>query len=115
MNCVGDELDYAAIGRRIKKYRWESNMSQEALAEAAGVSTTHMSHIETGATKLSLGVFVKIAAALNVSADLLLNGGNAAANPQEIDALFSAGSERQARILLEIARAAKNALDAERI
>ncbi|AEE17288.1 helix-turn-helix domain-containing protein [Treponema brennaborense] len=115
MNCIGKEIDYAAIGRRIKKYRWESNISQEELADAVGVSTTHMSHIETGGTKLSLGVFVKIADALQISADLLLNGDRATSKLSEIDELFSASDERQSRILLEITRAAKNALDRERV
>ena len=38
-----------------------------------GISTTHMSHIETGNTKLSLPVFVDIAKVLCVQTDELLN------------------------------------------
>lgn len=115
MNCIGEEIDYVAIGRRIRKYRWESGISQEMLAEAAGVSTTHMSHIETGGTKLSLSVFVKIAHALRIPADFLLNGGDTDSVPPEIDEIFATSSGRQSRILLEVVRAAKSALDAERI
>lgn len=115
MNCVGEEIDYVAIGKQIRKYRWESGISQEALAEAAGVSTTHMSHIETGGTKLSLSVFVKIARALRIPADFLLNGGDTESVPPEIDEIFSTSNGRQSRILLEVVRAAKNALDTERV
>ena len=38
-----------------------------------GISVTHMSHIETGNTKLSLPVLAKIAEELSVSTDALLN------------------------------------------
>ena len=65
-------MDYYAIGQRIRKFRKAQNLSQEALAEQANISTTHMSHIETGNTKLSLQVFADLAAALHVSADALL-------------------------------------------
>ena len=110
---MGEEIDYVAIGKQIRKYRWENGISQEALA--VGVSTTHMSHIETGGTKLSLSVFVKIVRALKIPADFLLNGGDMESVPPEIDEIFSTSNGRQSRILLEVVRAAKNALDAERV
>lgn len=37
-------LDYKAIGVRIKDARSMQDMSQERLAELAGLSTTHTSH-----------------------------------------------------------------------
>ena len=52
----GEILDYYKIGQRIRKFRKAYNLSQEQLAEKVGISTTHMSHIETGNTKLSLPV-----------------------------------------------------------
>lgn len=65
-------MDYYKIGQRIRKYRKVNNLSQEALAEKIGISTTHMSHIETGNTKLSLAVLVNLSLALGVSTDDLL-------------------------------------------
>ena len=53
-------MDYYAIGQRIRKFRKACGLSQEELAEKVGISTTHMSHIETGNTKLSLQVLVDI-------------------------------------------------------
>ena len=50
-------MDYYAIGQRIRYYRKTQGLSQEQLAEKVDISTTHMSHIETGNTKLSLQVF----------------------------------------------------------
>lgn len=52
--------------------RKERNLSQEQLAERVWISTTHMSHIETGSTKLSLPVLVDLAQNLGVGTDELL-------------------------------------------
>lgn len=65
-------MDYYTIGQRIRKFRKACSLSQEELAEKVGISTTHMSHIETGNTKLSLAVLVKIALVLEVNTDDIL-------------------------------------------
>ena len=57
-------MDYYQIGQRIRTFRRAKGLSQEALAEQAGISVTHMSHIETGNTKLSLPVCLALAQAL---------------------------------------------------
>ena len=54
-------MDYTAIGKRIRAKRKQKDLSQEELAEMVNISTVHMSHIETGYTKLSLPVLVDIA------------------------------------------------------
>lgn len=66
-------MKYFDIGQRIRRYRKACGMSQEALAGRVGISVTHMSHIETGNTKLSLPVLAKIADELSVSTDALLS------------------------------------------
>ena len=65
-------MDYAAIGKRIRAQRKRLNLSQEELAEMVNISTVHMSHIETGYTKLSLPVLVDLACALGVRTDDLI-------------------------------------------
>ena len=65
-------MDYYAIGQRIRKIRKAHKLSQETLSERIGISVTHMSHIETGNTKLSLPVLVDLAAVLEVRVDDLL-------------------------------------------
>ena len=67
-----NELDYAAIGRRIRDARKKLGMTQEALAELADLSIPHMSNIENGKTKVSLPSLVWIANALRTTADALL-------------------------------------------
>lgn len=64
--------NFVNLGKRIREKRLSQNLTQEALAEKADVGITHISHIETGCTKLSLTTFISIANALDVSADELL-------------------------------------------
>ena len=66
------ELDYVKIGQRVKAVRLKQGWQQAELAYRAGLTTSHMSHIETGQTKLALPTIVKIANALTVSVDELL-------------------------------------------
>lgn len=68
------ELDYKAIGVRIKRFRKERKISQEKLAELVDVSVSHMSNIETGKTKLSMQILVNLSNALNATPDELLLG-----------------------------------------
>ena len=66
------ELDYVAIGVRIRRLRKEKGYTQQTLAELSHQEPSNISHIERGATKLSLPTIVNIANALNVTVDELL-------------------------------------------
>ncbi len=66
------ELDYKAIGKRIKIARIKADLTQEQLAERVGISPTHLSNIETGTTRVSLTTMVGLANALKVTADDVL-------------------------------------------
>lgn len=107
-------MNYYEIGQRIRKYRKAYNLSQEQLAEKVGISTTHMSHIETGNTKLSLPVLVDLAKVLSVQTDALLYD-----KPQiskttmtdEIIDLLNSCSPNDMLILLDVIRAVKISLD----
>ena len=65
-------IDYKTVGLRIRAVRLEKKLTQEKLAEAAGVGVTHISHIETGNSIPSLQVTVDIVNALGCSLDELL-------------------------------------------
>lgn len=65
-------MDQVAIGNRIKVMREQANLTQEQLAELVDISPTHMSVIERGVKTPKLDTFVRIANALGVSADVLL-------------------------------------------
>lgn len=66
------ELDYHAIGIRIRRFRKEQGLTQQVLAELSDQEPSNISHIERGATKLSLPTIVNIANALGVTVDTLL-------------------------------------------
>ena len=65
-------IDYNGIGKRIRKCRKELNLTQQQLAEYSDLSDTNISHIERGATKLSLPSLIAIANALHTTTDYLL-------------------------------------------
>ena len=65
-------IDYKDIGMRIRAMRLTRKLTQEQLAEAAGVGITHISHIETGNSIPSVQTLVEIINALDCSADELL-------------------------------------------
>lgn len=54
------------LGTRVCELRQEGNMSQEALAYAAGISRSYMSGIERGVRNCSALHLIKIARALRV-------------------------------------------------
>ena len=66
------DIDYKAIGRRIKAARLRNAVTQSAIAESTGLSTPHISNIETGNTKLGLPTIIHLANVLGVSVDELL-------------------------------------------
>lgn len=106
-------LDYAKIGERIRERRRELKLTQSQLAEMIDISLTHMNHIETGSTKLSLQVFADIAVALRVRADELLFD----ARPERdisvtrMAELMKRCSLKDAHIITDAAYAIKNAMD----
>lgn len=107
------ELDYKAIGKRIKIARIQAELSQEALAEKADLSPTHMSNIENANTKLSLPMLISIANALSVSADTLLCDSVIHSKEifaQEIQSAVADCDEYEIRILTEILKASKRTL-----
>lgn len=107
------EPAYYEIGQRIRLYRKALRLSQEQLAEAADISVTHMSHIETGNTKLSLPVLILLAEALHVTLDDLVYGRSLLRQNTELEefaALLESCTPEEARIITETSRALRAAL-----
>ena len=65
-------MNLKAIGSRIKAAREKKGLTQEALSEIVDLSPMHMSVIERGVKPTRLDTFIRIANALDVSADELL-------------------------------------------
>lgn len=53
------------LGQSIRAYRTALKMSQEALADAAGIDRSHMGKIERGERNVTLLNVLRIAAAIN--------------------------------------------------
>ena len=71
-----EEIDYIAVGKRIRIARKNLNLTQEKLAEAIEVVPSYISEIERGVSICSLSVIVKIAHVLNQNLDNLVCGIN---------------------------------------
>ena len=105
-------LNYYEIGQRIRTARKAKNMSQEELAEKIGISVTHMSHIETGNTKLSLPVLADLAEALHVTTDSLLYPQESSAQCMtDMKRLLSECTDRQAKMRVEHMKKTKQVMD----
>ena len=72
------ELDYKAIGKRVKIARIKADMKQEHVAEKSGLSPTHISNIETGTTKASLSAIVSVSSLPSGVYVVTVSGGNSA-------------------------------------
>ena len=66
------DIDYAALGKRVAKYRKIADMTQEQLAESSGISTGMVGTLETGNTKASIETLVKLANTLHTTVDAFL-------------------------------------------
>ena len=107
-------MNYYEIGQRIRKFRKACGISQERLAEAVGISSTHMSHIETGNTKLSLPVLVGISEILEVQTDALLYDRphiTKTSLADEIASILDSCPSRDMLILLDTLKAVKVSLE----
>lgn len=107
-------MNYYEIGQRIRRFRKACRLSQEELADRVGISTTHMSHIETGNTKLSLSVLVELASALEVDTDDLLFDGARDTRKgimTDLADVLEGCSVQQAKVLKDIVKAARASME----
>lgn len=65
-------MDSLKIGVKIRECRHARKLSQNALAEKAGISTRYLGDIERGAKIPKLSTFVNLLNAMNASADYVL-------------------------------------------
>ena len=67
-----NDIDYNQLGKRIKRYRQKAHLTQEQLADKIDVATFTIAHAESGTSKPSLPLLLKVANALNVTLDQLV-------------------------------------------
>lgn len=76
---------------KIKKYRVQRKMTQEELAEKAGLSVSYISQVETGRKRLGRVGLEKVAEALNVPVSLLVQAD-----------INTYGNSKQSQIIAEL-------------
>lgn len=106
-------IDNIAIGQRIHYFRKKKGLSQMALAEKIEISPTYMSYLETGMRSMGVETLIRIANALNVSADELLIdclANSIKASNHEFATLISDCSEYEIHVLFDVASTTKQAL-----
>lgn len=104
------EVDYKAIGQRIKIARIKKDITQEAVADLIDITPAHMSNVETGKTKVSFPTLIAIANALSVSVDTLLCDNVIASKvifEREAKDIFSDCDEYEIRFLVDLMKSAK--------
>ena len=100
-------VDYGAIGQRIKQVRRSRDMTQERLAEALSVSVGYISQIERGVTKINLDTLAAVPAHLNCELSELVTGVSVLQGRYlegELAQLVDQMDGRQRKMLLEVAK-----------
>ena len=65
-------IECEGLGKRIRELREKAGITQQKLAEIAGVSSVHMSKVETGIALPGVEVVVRIANYFGVTTDWIL-------------------------------------------
>lgn len=106
-------MDYYQIGQNIRRFRKKQGLTQEQLAEMINISVPHMSHIETGSTKLSLPVLAELSEALNISTDDLLSEKAFVKRDKKYDeviGILEGCSDNELKVLCEVLISTRNAM-----
>lgn len=90
-------MNLAEIGGRIKARRKALGISQEKLAEMVFVSPHYIYEIERGSKAMSLETLTNLSAAMNISTDYILFGGEHSAHPTLAEQLDLLGEEQRRR------------------
>ena len=110
-------LNFRLIGQRIQETRHRKRLSQAQLAEQVDLSVSYISHVERATKQASLESLVKIANALGVTVDLLLNGNQSFDQKEymtELVGLLTDCDAYEKRIIYETVSALKKSLQNNR-
>lgn len=101
-------MEKGKLGSAIRQARIKNDLTQEALAEIAGITPTHLKHIESEHRKPSIDVLFTLASSLHLSLDSLFLSENPSAEREkycnEICLLLQDCSIKELRAILAAAR-----------
>jgi transcriptional regulator with XRE-family HTH domain len=115
VNAVGREIDYVAMGDRIRRARESQQLTQGQLAELCSISTAHMGHIERGTRMPSLEVVYRISKSLYVGIDYLLSDSLTADDTllSHVNALLRNKEKLKPKTIVSTIRAIADKIDEE--
>lgn len=93
------------IGNRIKFLRSRSKLSQNSLAEKAGVSQTHLRRVELGQADITVGHLQLICDALDITLNDFFNGND---DSEELSAALSGFTPKQKKLLIDFLNSFSN-------
>jgi len=77
-------MNHVTAGQRIKALRTERKITQEKLAQQAGISVGFLSDLENDKTNVGADKLLDIAESLDVSLDYLMKGAGATQAPKQV-------------------------------
>ena len=77
------------VGKRINDIRKCRGYSREKLAEMADISVQFLADIEKGRKSMTVATLRRVAAALNVTTDYIVNGSDSSSEAVQIDAMLA--------------------------
>ncbi len=101
------------IGARLKQARMAKNLTQPQLAEAADISVSFLSNLETGRQAMNIKTMASLLDILNVSADWLLGNSTDSANHAaalEIEKELSSCTPKERETILRLVLLMKEAI-----
>ncbi|MCC0727228.1 helix-turn-helix transcriptional regulator [Clostridioides sp. ZZV14-6045] len=111
------EMDYKALGKRIKIARIKKGITQESIANEIDITPSHLSNVETGKTKVSLPTLIDIANALSINVDSLLCDNilnSKIVFEGEAKEIFDDCDEYEIRMLVDVLKYMKEAIRKDR-
>lgn len=101
------------IGARLKQARLEKNLTQAQLAEAADISVSFLSNLETGRQTMNIKTLATLLDILNISADWLLGNSTDSANHAaalEIEKELSSCTPKERDTILRLVQLMKKSI-----
>ena len=98
-----DNLNFKRIGEKLRTIRLSKNLTQEYIANAVDINTSHISNIENNRVKVSLSTLVQICNALDTTVDYVLSeeytDSSSAIEQEILHALHACSNETTEQIL----------------
>lgn len=98
------DYPYAETGKRIKYLRTEQGLTRERLAEMADISVQFLADIEKGRKNMTVTTLRKLAAALLVTTDYIVNGNESFGTDTELSELCKTLSPENKTYALKMLR-----------